>query len=881
MGLVDLLRTTIYPNDTDPDDGTFGRSYRWTVTTGPYTPRTSNNGAGSQQGRYFNQGETTYGFYAVKPYSGLGNSRYMGRHFNFHDEPVSGYSWGDVSPAAMEVQRLDNPGHGPNGGPSEFTCEYTSGCSGAGTFNSTDIDLKYDAYNYVWFEIKWETTCTGYVKIWVVNADRPTSMGPVINQTGIITLNPNPSWFPGVQVWTGGYINIGYTSGGAAYIDHTLDFWGYSWAEAWGDTPVVVDEFGSDLSTATVIGSLDVDSFLIPDEIAAILGTTGGGGGGGAGGLFQDNFEASLALWNVEGGNATIAENVHNDRCQSVRFDVGVEGETLTRSVPEIGDLDRWYWDAVAFRIPAWEPFYTASAVPWVVGFEGTGDNQYTHLYALATSPSTGEIGWVDPTDDSFVAVASVAENTWVSLEFGLSVNSDNTIDRQAIVGGVDTGVVSESLATGAPTLASLGDGNASPDGLVFYLDTFTYQADTSPGAVASGPACATVPDCTPAGRFFRSPLWRFAVIDLDTFAVITLLDRLASQRVLTYTLNQPATAQGRVPSNNPEVNLPYTDTPQFPFVAEGVRGLIGLRLENCSYEPRFAGIIMQVEDAALSDDPYTSFTAYDPWMLLNLRPLLNVFGNLPGQQGFSFSNTRGSNIALAFAENTDANNGSTFIDFENGVIEDTQQLDIVFRQGTTVGQAWQQLVATGTMDIVLTPVYDPRNRPGILAELNIYAQAGSNRPGSIFAWNMPSHSLTQISRMINGTRRANYVQFFAGQGGPAVTPQTDATSIATYGEYWAQQFFPLQNVNAAVEALAAEQLLLRKDGQTTVTISPAPERSPEPFLDYYLGDRVPVYASNELREAITGYQRVYGIPVEIDDNGTEMVRQLLAGLPT
>jgi hypothetical protein len=32
------------------------------------------------------------------------------------------------------------------------------------------------------------------------------------------------------------------------------------------------------------------------------------------------------------------------------------------------------------------------------------------------------------------------------------------------------------------------------------------------------------------------------------------------------------------------------------------------------------------------------------------------------------------------------------------------------------------------------------------------------------------------------------------------------------------------------------------------------------------------------MRQDLTGWQRIYGIPVEIDDNGVETVRELLVG---
>ena len=66
------------------------------------------------------------------------------------------------------------------------------------------------------------------------------------------------------------------------------------------------------------------------------------------------------------------------------------------------------------------------------------------------------------------------------------------------------------------------------------------------------------------------------------------------------------------------------------------------------------------------------------------------------------------------------------------------------------------------------------------------------------------------------------------------------------------------------------------------MTVSPNPLLSPKPFLDYGLGDRVPISATPRLRQAIpwasdaTIYQRVYGIPIVLGDDGVETVRQLI-----
>ena len=171
---------------------------------------------------------------------------------------------------------------------------------------------------------------------------------------------------------------------------------------------------------------------------------------------------------------------------------------------------------------------------------------------------------------------------------------------------------------------------------------------------------------------------------------------------------------------------------------------------------------------------------------------------------------------------------------------------------------------------------------PLFLTKLNIYAQQGATRNDAVMSWDSPGKSLVGISRLLDGVQMANKVQFYNGQGGPAVALQSDVDSIAKYGEWWAQQFFPQQVAAQAVVDIAQSQLSLRKIGKRTLTINPAPERAPDPFTSYFLGDLVPVYATKRLRQTLpapqesTNYVRVYGIPIDISDNSVETVSQLL-----
>jgi hypothetical protein len=453
----------------------------------------------------------------------------------------------------------------------------------------------------------------------------------------------------------------------------------------------------------------------------------------------------------------------------------------------------------------------------------------------------------------------------------------------------------------------------------VVFADDFA-SGDFSEWTSTSGDTSivtSIIPPIPPAGIPYRSPAWRFVVLDRATFEVLSILDPIATNRTVTLTLDAPAQAVLNVPSDNPEVNIPWPTIDDDPFVTEGTRTLLGLRRDGTYpdvWTPRFHGVIEQLEDTAEQDNAFTQLTAWDPWQNLMARPVQNLDGSLPGVNGLSFGMTRVDVIVATLLRNTilnndfplstpeqiigiDAGDGSTGsppayqdwggTSFYTGTLDASDMIDINFQQGTSVGEAWQQLTNLYECDIWIEPIYDPINRPGYLGQLNVVSQMGAERDDSIFAWDLPSKSLVQISRLYDGTLRANNVKFFSGQGGSAsggqdIAVQTDWASVMKYGEYWRQQFFPGQNVARVVELLAQAELAFSKNGRQTVTISPAPERSPHPFDEYFLGDRVPVYASGtKFRAPLSGYQRIYGIPLTIGDDGTEMVQQLLTTEPT
>lgn len=309
------------------------------------------------------------------------------------------------------------------------------------------------------------------------------------------------------------------------------------------------------------------------------------------------------------------------------------------------------------------------------------------------------------------------------------------------------------------------------------------------------------------------SPPWRFVVAYLDPAnyanppgasnrggATIALLDRIATGRSLTYELDTPAQAQGVVDSDNPIVYLPTDASGGYdgqPGLAEGNRILYGFRREGGydaagNYAPwviRFSGLIMQIEDDPAEDQPKSTFTAFDPWMLLYNRPVVNADGTLPGPNGISstkvgtgtydFPSNNAGDILLTLLKRTIHYHGPVWIDAgamyggtthygsSGASLGSTDPIDIVFQPGTSVGEAWKQICDTSVVDLALRPIYDPVNRPGYLAELAIHTILGQNRDSAVMAWDLPPRSLLTIDRVEDGTQRVNIAQFLTQGGYP------------------------------------------------------------------------------------------------------------------
>lgn len=378
--------------------------------------------------------------------------------------------------------------------------------------------------------------------------------------------------------------------------------------------------------------------------------------------------------------------------------------------------------------------------------------------------------------------------------------------------------------------------------------------------------------------RFYDSPDWRFAITtqELET---ITLLDRLASNRTVTVTLNAPRIHEGQVPSDNPKVNIPWTDG--YAYLSEGDRFIFGFRRDGYlgdTWSCRFAGIPMLVATSAQQDNAVTRYVAYDPRQMMFKRPVRDAAGVLPTSDGLTFTAQTGRDILIALLDASETYDGPTFIDTtSSGELNDTDVIpEIVFQQGCTVGEAWAELEATGTIDTVLTPIWDVFTAPVKIVWLETYPQAGIVRDSVHMAWDKPGRNVIAIDNQRDGSGRENAIRYHYGQGGDAAATIDDVASQARFGTYFAEKFFPGQTAQAAVELMAEKALLAATLGKRTVVVSPSPQRAKQPLIDYLPGDRIAVAASANLLEAMDTTQRVLSIPIQIDDNGTESVNGLL-----
>lgn len=566
-----------------------------------------------------------------------------------------------------------------------------------------------------------------------------------------------------------------------------------------------------------------------------------------------------------------------------IRFSPSTAGRLGSSVEADVAELDGIY-GLFPFS-SAWEAYNNTSTVDG--GITPSPDVEIPVLIEIAYDVST--LWHVTATVDGTLVGALLTDlghdnSVGIELMIGARFVGSHDPDDYVLAGAV---VVTDSL------LAPLFSDDWSSG------DFSNWDSVVGSASVVPPPA---PPFPTPTSGFFVGYPWRWIVTDLDSVTT-TFAEGLLTNRQIALILDDASVIDADVWPDDFRINGLWTDG--YPRLAQTNRLVYCLRRDNPSragglppWTCRAAGIVMSPDDQGNPDVPLTHFTAYDSWRYADARPAMASDGSLPDEaNGFQFlppAFPSGDLIALTMLLNTIINEGTIHVDagtlwggtsFYSGTLETTDAVNFTVQRGDSVGDVWRNLCAIGNMDIVLTPIYDPVNRPGYTHELNIYNLAGGDRHDAVFGWDRMNHAVGKISRMHDGTPGEffNKVQYYSGFGGfpvPASGPLVNTASVADFGSWWTLQFFPGQTdkdpTGAATLALAKQALVLAKQGKRTVTMDPIPERAPILFLKYGIADRVPIYASNRLRVTIDGLQRVEGIPIAIDDDGLEKIGNLL-----
>jgi hypothetical protein len=420
---------------------------------------------------------------------------------------------------------------------------------------------------------------------------------------------------------------------------------------------------------------------------------------------------------------------------------------------------------------------------------------------------------------------------------------------------------------------------------------------------------------------------WRLVLCDLDGRA-IEVISQLASNKQLNYALNRPARVSFDVPSDHPIVNTLYTDARGFtdPQLTVGNRVIKAYRsVSGGSWDLRGVFLVWDIQDSGDGTTTRSAVTAYDIMQLLRKRLVYSATGtvnktvefngatdssgNLTGMKSDQIAKTmvdRSITYAGACGITTDTGLGASF--------EASARMNKRFDQAY-VAEAIIEMCDTGVLDVwfqgldrtdgTLWAMHASPMRRTNDADVN-----GFTCPDVVIAYAAAGRTAYEMDRTVSMETVANDVRLWALSttgplahvnetgghdvaGGSFTVDGTVTTalnnSISKYYRYEDATVISAIRNKTDIQALAVEEAVLRYLPRTLMTVLPTPGLAPPPFasgggFNYFVGDTVHVVAGTDkglegspsmTREATSGLQRVYGISLDVTDDGVERVAGL------
>lgn len=376
---------------------------------------------------------------------------------------------------------------------------------------------------------------------------------------------------------------------------------------------------------------------------------------------------------------------------------------------------------------------------------------------------------------------------------------------------------------------------------------------------------------------------WRIILGDL-TGRPISNLSALAKGKSITPRFMRPDSFTFRVPSSHPDVGGTHTDgLPKLESLCRTIRAFQYTRLSDGSfaYVCRHAGVVGPLQDEGDAEGvAWTTVTSYSPMQRLASR-----------FTGVDASPRTGDAAQIA----------KTLVDQTNALgytgVSTSAALGAVFAATSTrsvsyerkaIGDALLDLAsAYNSFDLEFRPIYQsPGTEDGTLVVMSCLTRKGAYRPGAIFAWGMSPHNVASISRQVDPSSVGNAI---TGLGGGLtgtdglVSNGGNADSLARFGRYEAVISETDLTDQSFLDSLVADDATRLAWPSTIVNITPVMNdadgeklgRVPLPWVDFDLGDTVPVNASTAFRGGLDTQMRVYGFTVNISDDGPDVLANI------
>lgn len=314
-----------------------------------------------------------------------------------------------------------------------------------------------------------------------------------------------------------------------------------------------------------------------------------------------------------------------------------------------------------------------------------------------------------------------------------------------------------------------------------------------------------------------------------------------------------------------------------------------------------FNGHIISAEENAAQDAQSVAFTAAGPLWVLSRRFI--ALSTVP--VGWADGGDAGAHPGLMAVNalntvNDDVPSQTRYLSgqFHTGVKLGTQSLTslpLSSPRRAKYGPVWFKTMAealaelsagASTFEWEIAPIEfetPPDQDPDflspfpIIAQLNVAETVGVNRPNAIFEYGTTRANVESYTRSVSRENIATYVHVpYPGFPEPLGTKGVIFAQDTAASESYNLLHGLVDNASIADDslrgALSKAYLNVRKSPREVLSFKPSMNTRPMPFTDYSAGDQVRVRAVIDGDTRFDRLVRIWGITIDIDPNGNEMV---------